>query len=73
MADLMDHSNSSTQWNICFLRVAQDWELGFIAEFLSLLLCCEYWYCCRGWDDLDSGWELEIHNTIFLEGSFGST
>lgn len=48
--------------NVCFMRAAQDWELGMLLIFL--VLCThEYWECGGGLDDLSLAWivrEVEI-------------
>jgi hypothetical protein len=37
VADHLDLSSGSTQWDVNFIRVAHDWELAIVASFFTLL------------------------------------
>jgi hypothetical protein len=37
VADLLQLSSDSYQWNINFIRAAQDWEVDFFTTFFNLL------------------------------------
>jgi hypothetical protein len=41
IADNMDHSNNSIQWNIQFTRLFHDWEVGELASFYKSLYDCK--------------------------------
>lgn len=36
-SDLLVRSDGSSQWNVCFTRDAQDWELDDVSDFFSFL------------------------------------
>lgn len=37
VAEVMEISGGSLQWNVNFIKAAHDWEVGFLADFFSLL------------------------------------
>jgi hypothetical protein len=41
IADNMEHSSNSIQWNIQFTRLLHDWELGELASFYTSLYDCK--------------------------------
>jgi hypothetical protein len=37
VADHLDFSSGSVQWDVNFIRAAHDWELAIVASFFTLL------------------------------------
>jgi hypothetical protein len=65
IADSMEYSSESIQWNIQFSRLIHDWEVGDLATFYK----CLYEYKLRG-EGRDKLWWLPSRKGVFEVKSF---
>jgi hypothetical protein len=65
IADNVEYSNGSTQWNIVFTRLLHDWEVEILASFYSLLYSIKF----RGVGE-DKLWWIPSNKGSFEVSSF---
>jgi hypothetical protein len=65
IADNMEHSSNSVQWNIQFNRLVHDWEVGELASFYKCLYDCKL----RG-EGKDKLWWVPSRKGLFEVKSF---
>jgi hypothetical protein len=65
IADNMEHSSNSIQWNIQFTRLIHDWEVGELASFYKCLYDCKL----RG-EGKDKLWWVPSRKGLFEVKSF---